>query len=106
MAAWRETKTLKPTDDTVIWAVASFQAVAQANAEVASSSLTPEAESFTPRRRQHGRVKLAETPEHSGGVLATAWKQGHTKQLEKPYSLWGEIPRADHLYNQRPWEMR
>jgi len=35
IARWRETKTLKPIDDTIVRMVANHQAVARANADVA-----------------------------------------------------------------------
>jgi hypothetical protein len=33
-----------------------------------------------------GRRRLTDAAVHSGGVGATAWGQGHAKQLEKPSS--------------------
>jgi hypothetical protein len=39
-----------------------------------------------------GRRNKAETPDHSGGVRATAREQGQTTQLEKPSLSQGEIP--------------
>ena len=33
-----------------------------------------------------GRRRLADAADHSGGVGATAWRQGHAEQLEKPSS--------------------
>jgi len=39
---------------------------------------------------------------YSDGVVAAAWWQGHTKQLEKPYLPWEEIPGDGKLYNQCP----
>jgi len=37
---------------------------------------------------------------YSSGVIATAWWQGHTKQLEKPYLSREEISGEGKLYNQ------
>ncbi|MHB8279402.1 MAG: hypothetical protein ACYDIA_17370 [Candidatus Humimicrobiaceae bacterium] len=39
---------------------------------------------------------------YSSGVIATAWWQGHTKQLEKPYLSQQEIAGEGKLYNQYP----
>jgi hypothetical protein len=38
-----------------------------------------------------GRRSLAEAADHSGGVGATAWRQGHAEQLEKPSASRREI---------------
>ena len=38
-----------------------------------------------------GRRRLADAADHSGGVGATAWGQGHAKQLEKPSASRREI---------------
>jgi hypothetical protein len=51
IAKWRETKTLKPIDNTIIRMVANHQAVAQANAYVASKVIGPEAEPATVRAK-------------------------------------------------------
>jgi hypothetical protein len=45
-------------------------------------------------RRQYRRARQAYAPEGSGGVLATAWRQGCAEQLEKPYPSRGEIRGA------------
>jgi len=64
---------------------ASLQAVAQANAEVASKVRSPGGRACNRAGAGHmGRRSLADATVHSGGVGATAWGQGHAKQLEKP----------------------
>ena len=84
-AGGRETHLLKPLDSLILGMGASVQAVAQANAQVAPQVRSPggragnrEGEGSMARRR------LAEAADHAGGVGATAWGQGHAKQLEKP----------------------
>jgi len=39
---------------------------------------------------------------YSDGVVAAAWWQGHTKQLEKPYLSRAEIFGEGKLYNRLP----
>jgi hypothetical protein len=51
IAKWRETETLKPIDNTIVRMVANHQAVAQANAYVASKVIGPEAELATVRAK-------------------------------------------------------
>ena len=55
------------------------------NEEIRGPSLQPKGEGSM------GWRTLTEAPEHSGGVLATAWWQGCAKQLEKPSSSRREI---------------
>jgi hypothetical protein len=74
IAKWRETKTLKPIDNPTGRVGANHQAVARANAYVASTL-----------NRSGGRVRnregedrmiyrnLIDAMNHSGGVEATAW---------------------------------
>jgi len=54
------------------------------NAWVAPKVGSPEAEPATPRRRQQDRPQLTEAAGPSGGVVATARRQGRAEQLEKP----------------------
>src|SRR5713101_503788 len=51
IARWRETKTLEPIDDTIGRMVANHQAVARANAYVASTVIGPGAEPATVRAK-------------------------------------------------------
>jgi hypothetical protein len=86
-AGGRETNFLKPLDNTIYGMVASFQAVAQANAEVAPKVSSPGGRACNRKGEgSMGRRTLADAADHSGGVGATAWGQGHAKQLEKPSS--------------------
>ena len=67
--------------------MASLQAVAQANAQVAPKVSSPGGRACN--RKGEGsmaRRTLADAVDHSGGVGATARWQGHAKQLEKPSS--------------------
>jgi hypothetical protein len=41
------------------------------------------------------RCKLTEATKRSGGAIATARRQGHIEQLEKPSSSHGEIHGAE-----------
>src|SRR5882724_3587677 len=94
-AGGRETNLLKPLDSLIYGMRASLQAVAQANAQVASKVSSPGGRA---RNREGegsmGRRRLADAADHSGGVGATAWRQGHTKQLEKPSSSHWETSGA------------
>ena len=86
-AGGRETNFLKPLDHTICGMGASFQAVAQANAQVAPKVSSPRGRDCN--RKGEGSMggrTLADAADHSGGVGATAWEQGHAKQLEKPSS--------------------
>ena len=86
-AGGRETNSLKPLDNTICGMVASFQAVAQANAQVAPKVSSPRGRACNRKGEgSMGRRRLADAADHSGGVGATAWRQGHAKQLEKPSS--------------------
>ena len=86
-AGGRETNFLKPLDHTICGMVASFQAVAQANAQVAPKVSSPRGRACNRKGEgSMGRRTLADAADHSGGVGATAWEQGHAKQLEKPSS--------------------
>src|SRR6266446_1653311 len=83
-AGGRETNLLKPLDRLICGMGASLQAVAQANAEVASKVQSPGGRACNREGEgSMGRRSLADAAVHSGGVGATAWGQGHTKQLEK-----------------------
>ena len=91
IAGWRETETLKPIDKAIVRMAASHQAVTKVNAQVASK-MRPRRSS--PLFQGEGSMRwrtLTKAPEHSGGVLATAWWQGCAKQLEKPSSSRREI---------------
>src|SRR5262247_2544234 len=91
-AGGRETNFLKPLDHTICGMVASFQAVAQANAQVAAKVSSPRGRACNRQGEgSMGRRRLADAADHSGGVGATAWRQGHAKQLEKPSASRREI---------------
>ena len=86
-AGGRETNLLKPLDSLIFGMGASLQAVAHANAEVASHVRSSGGRACN--REGEGSMgcrRLADAADHSGGVGATAWGQGHAKQLEKPSS--------------------
>ena len=84
-AGGRETNLLKPLDSLICGMGASLQAVAQANAEVAPKVSSPRGRACNRKGEgSMGRRTLADAADHSGGVGATAWGQGHAKQLEKP----------------------
>ena len=86
-AGGRETNLLKPLDSLIYGMRASFQAVAQANAEVAPKVSSPRGRACNRKGEgSMGRRTLADAADHSGGVGATAWRQGHAEQLEKPSS--------------------
>lgn len=94
-AGGRETNFLKPLDNTIYGMVASFQAVAQANAEVAPQVSSPGGRTCNRKGEgSMGRRTLADATDHSGGVGATAWGQGHAEQLEKPSASQREIAGA------------
>src|SRR5215471_21288258 len=91
-AGGRETNSLKPLDSTICGMVASFQAVAQANASVAPKVSSPRGRACNWKGEgSMGRRRLADAADHSGGVGATAWGQGHAKQLERPSASRREI---------------
>jgi hypothetical protein len=86
-AGGRETNLLKPLDSLICGMRASFQAVAQANAQVAPKVSSPRGRACNRQGEGSlGRRTLADAADHSGGVGATAWRQGHAEQLEKPSS--------------------
>ena len=94
-AGGRETNFLKPLDNTICGMVASAQAVAQANAEVAPQVSSPGGRACNRKGEgSMGRRRLADAADHSGGVGAIAWRQGHAKQLEKPAASRCEIGGA------------
>ena len=91
-AGGRETNLLKPLDSLICGMGASLQAVAQANAEVASKVRSPGGRACNREGEgSMGRRRLADAADHSGGVGATAWGQGHAKQLERPSASRREI---------------
>lgn len=91
-AGGRETNLLKPLDSLIFGMGASLQAVAQANAEVASKVSRPGGRAGNREGEgSMGRRSLADAADPSGGVGATAWSQGHAKQLEKPSAARREI---------------
>jgi hypothetical protein len=74
IAKWRETKTLKPIDNPIGRMGANHQAVARANAYVASKM----SRSGGRARNREGEDRmiyrnLIDAMNHSGGVEATAW---------------------------------
>ena len=95
MAGRKETEFLKPIDSSILGMLASPQAVAQANAQVAPKVRSPGGRACN--RKGEGSMAhrtLADAAGHSGGVGATAWRQGHAEQLEKPSSSHCEIGGA------------
>ena len=91
-AGGRETNSLKPLDSLIFRMGASVQAVAQANASVAPKVSNPRGRACNREGEgSMGRRRLADAADHSGGVGATAWAQGHAKQLEKPSASRREI---------------
>ena len=91
-AGGRETNLLKPLDSLIYGMRASFQAVAQANAQVAPKVSSPRGRACNRKGEgSMGRRRLADAADHSGGVGATAWGQGHAKQLERPSASRREI---------------
>ena len=91
-AGGRETNLLKPLDNLIRGMRASLQAVAQANAVVASKVSRPGGRACNREGEgSMGRRSLADAAVYSGGVGATAWGQGHTKQLENPSASRREI---------------
>ena len=84
-AGGRDTNLLQPLDSLIVGMGASSQAVAHAHAAVAPKVSSPGGRAGTREGEgSMGRRSLADAAVHSGGVGATAWGQGHTKQLEKP----------------------
>ena len=74
IAKWRETETLKPIDDAIVRMVANHQAVARANADVASK--VSRSGGRARNREGEGSMvhrELIDAMSHSGGVEATAW---------------------------------
>ena len=91
-AGGRETNLLKPLDRRIYGMGARLQAVAQANAQVASQVSSPGGRACNRKGEgSMGRRRLADATDHSGGVGATAWGQGHAKQLERPAASRREI---------------
>src|SRR5215471_9872812 len=91
-AGGRETNSLKPLDSPICGMGASFQAVAHANASVAPKVSSPGGRACNRGGEgSMGRRRLADAADHSGGVGATAWGQGHAEQLEKPSASRREI---------------
>jgi hypothetical protein len=94
-AGGRETNLLKPLDSLICGMGASLQAVAQANAQVAPKVSSPGGRACNREGEgSMGRRSLADAADHSGGVGATAWRQGHAKQLERPSASRREIGGA------------
>src|SRR5881409_50283 len=91
-AGGRATNLLKPLDSLIHGMGASLQAVAQANAQVAPKVRSPGGRACNREGEgSMGRRRLTDAAVRSGGVGATAWRQGHTKQLEKPSASRREI---------------
>ncbi len=94
-AGGRETNLLKPLDSLIGGMGASAQAVAQANAQGAPKVRSPRGRACNRKGEgSMGRRTLADAADHSGGVGATAWGQGHAEQLEKPSASQREIAGA------------
>jgi hypothetical protein len=95
MAGRKETAALKPIDSSILGMLASPQAVAQANAQVAPTVRSPGGRACN--RQGEGSMThrtLADAAGHSGGVGATAGRQGRAEQLAKPSSSHGELGGA------------
>src|SRR5208283_5630523 len=85
IAGWRETKTLKPIDNVSLGETTSRRAVMKVNAYVASKVRSREGRAHNWRAKAAGGAEIR--PKrllHFGGVEATARRQGHAEQLEKP----------------------
>ena len=86
-AGGRATNLLKPLDRLLGGMGASLQAVAHANAQGASQGRSPGGRAGNRAGEgRRGRRRRADAADHSGGVGATAWSQGHAKQRDKPSS--------------------
>ena len=73
VAGWRETKTLKPTDQAIGRMVSESPGRNGSERTGGPEILKPRRPSLTvERRRQHGPSHLADAAGHSGGVIATA----------------------------------
>src|SRR2546426_5869836 len=87
VAGWRETKTLKPTDQAIERMVSESPGRNASERIGGPEILKPWRPSLTvERRRQHGPSHLADAAGHSGGGVATARGPGHVEGLEKPSS--------------------
>src|SRR2546425_5053158 len=87
VAGWRETKTLKPTDQAIERMVSESPGRNASERIGGPEILKPWRPSLTvERRRQHGPSHLADAAGHSGGGIATARGPGHGERLEKPSS--------------------
>ena len=105
-AGGRETNVLKPRDNAICGMVASAQAVAHANAEVAPKVSSPRGRACN--RKGEGsmdRRTLADAADHAGGVGATAWGPGHAQHLEKPSSSHREHGGAREVVEPVPREI-
>jgi hypothetical protein len=73
VAGWRETETLKPTDEAIERMASESPGRNGSERTGGPEILKPRRLSLTvERRRQHGPSHLAEAAGHSGGVRATA----------------------------------
>jgi hypothetical protein len=73
MAGWRETETLKPTDEAIERMVRESPGRNASERTGGPEILKPRRPSLTvERRRQHGTSHLADATGHSGGERATA----------------------------------
>jgi hypothetical protein len=95
VAGWQaggKPNVLKPIDNPILGMGASRRAVTQVNARWPRKGKVPEAEPATVRAKAAwpvaSRLTRRVTP---AGWLATARRQGHSEQLEKPSSSRGEI---------------
>src|SRR5256712_10598132 len=85
VAGWRETKTLKPTDQAIERMVSESPGRNASERIGGPEILKPWRPSLTvERRRQHGPSHLADAAGHSGGGGATARRPGHRERPEKP----------------------
>jgi hypothetical protein len=73
VAGWRETETLKPTDEAIGRMVRESPGRNESKRTGGPEILKPRRPSLTvERRRQHGLSHLADAARRSGGVIATA----------------------------------
>src|SRR2546426_3223500 len=85
VAGWRETKTLKPTDQAIERMVSESPGRNASERIGGPEILKPWRPSLTvERRRQHGPSHLADAAGHSGGGITAARCHRHVERLGKP----------------------
>ena len=105
MARGRETELWESIDKAIARMVSKSSGRNEGEGEMASKCLAPEVEPSGDGRRQHGAAQMTEARRHSGGVVATARRQGCTEQLEKPSSSRAETRGAGTPHNRRHREI-